>query len=486
VKRTLWFTFVLVLFSHALAAQGVVAQGAPATTSDARAWPIKVVFGGAQIDPRSIRTLTISDQVTAILGAGSAVIGHVVVDTAPTTAVTQSGTWTLRVFDQSGSGVNSTANALWQVIRDAAGNARGANVTAANALVVDGSAVTQPVSGPLTDTQLRAVAVPVSGTVTATGPLTDTQLRATPVSVSGTVTATGPLTDTQLRATPVPVSGTVTATGPLTDTQLRATAVPVSGTFFQVTQPVSGTVTATQGTATNLKTQAEAYQGGAAVAAANPLLVSLANTGANATAVKIDGSAVTQPISAVSLPLPTNASQEHTTAASPTSTRLSDGAAFYNALKPADTLTKVATVDTITNALPAGANVIGHVINDTGSTTAVTGNVTVVQPTGSNLHIQCDSGCSTAALSAVATESNVSASASNVTVLALNAARKGAVIYNDSGSYLYLKLGATSSATSFTNKVAPGQSFQLPVNGYTGIIDGIWDVADGTARVTEW
>ena len=46
-----------------------------------------------------------------------------------------------------------------------------------------------PVSGPLTDTQLRATAVPVSGTVTATGPLTDTQLRATAVPVSGTVTA---------------------------------------------------------------------------------------------------------------------------------------------------------------------------------------------------------------------------------------------------------------------------------------------------------
>lgn len=46
------------------------------------------------------------------------------------------------------------------------------------------------------------------------------------------------LTDTQLRATPVPVSGTV-STGGLTDAELRATAVPVSGTFFQATQPVS-------------------------------------------------------------------------------------------------------------------------------------------------------------------------------------------------------------------------------------------------------
>lgn len=99
-------------------------------------------------------------------------------------------------------------------------------------------------TGGLTDTQLRLTPVPVSGTV-STGGLTDTQLRLTPVPVSGTVTATtGGLTDTQLRATPVPVSGTVT-TGGLTDTQLRATPVPVSGTvavtgtFYQTTQPVS-------------------------------------------------------------------------------------------------------------------------------------------------------------------------------------------------------------------------------------------------------
>jgi len=85
-----------------------------------------------------------------------------------------------------------------------------------------------PVSGPLTDAELRASAVPVSG------PLTDVQLRATPVPVSGTV-STGGLTDAELRATPVPVSltsttitGSVAVTGPLTDTELRASAVPVS------------------------------------------------------------------------------------------------------------------------------------------------------------------------------------------------------------------------------------------------------------------
>lgn len=43
------------------------------------------------------------------------------------------------------------------------------------------------------------------------------------------------------------------------------------------------------------------------VSSSNPLPVSLANTGANATAVKVDNSGVTQPVSAASLPLPSGA-----------------------------------------------------------------------------------------------------------------------------------------------------------------------------------
>jgi hypothetical protein len=102
----------------------------------------------------------------------------------------------------------------------------------------DGSAVDAsstnplPVAGPLTDTQLRASAVPVLGTVTAdTGlaqPLTDAQLRASTVPISGTITAnTGlvqPLTDAELRAT------AVTVTGPLTDAQLTAAALATEAT----------------------------------------------------------------------------------------------------------------------------------------------------------------------------------------------------------------------------------------------------------------
>jgi hypothetical protein len=71
--------------------------------------------------------------------------------------------------------------------------------------------------------------------------LTDAELRASPVPVSG------PLTDTQLRATPVPVSGTVT-TGGLTDTQLRASAVPVSAASLPLPTGAATSTLQTNGT----------------------------------------------------------------------------------------------------------------------------------------------------------------------------------------------------------------------------------------------
>lgn len=113
-----------------------------------------------------------------------------------------------------------------------------------NTVKVDG---TVPVSGPATNSQLRATPLPVAiasasasgpldvaltSAVDVLGPLTNTELRAAAVPVSGSVgvtgnvAVTGPLTDTQLRAAAVPVSGTVTATGPLTNAQLTL----VSGT----------------------------------------------------------------------------------------------------------------------------------------------------------------------------------------------------------------------------------------------------------------
>lgn len=70
-------------------------------------------------------------------------------------------------------------------------------VAVGGAVAVTNLPSVQPVSGPLTDAQMRATSVPVS---TGLAPLTDAQLRASAVPVSTGLT---PLTDTQLRSTPV-------------------------------------------------------------------------------------------------------------------------------------------------------------------------------------------------------------------------------------------------------------------------------------------
>lgn len=83
-----------------------------------------------------------------------------------------------------------------------------------------------------------------------------------------------------------------------------------------------------------------------------------------------------------------------------------------------------------------------------------------------------------------ATCTNVSASASSVQLLAANSSRLGVTVYNDSMAVLYLKLGTTASATSFTVRLARYDYYEVP-GRYTGCIDGIWTVATGAARVTE-
>ena len=80
--------------------------------------------------------------------------------------------------------------------------------------------------------------------------------------------------------------------------------------------------------------------------------------------VRVDPTGTTtQPISAASLPLPTGAAQEHTTAGSPSSVRLSDGSAFYDATKtgqlPAALTGSGNLKVAVQEALPAGTALIG-------------------------------------------------------------------------------------------------------------------------------
>lgn len=130
-----------------------------------------------------------------------------------------------------------------------------------------------------------------------------------------------------------------------------------------------------------------------------------------------------------------------------------------------------ATLSTLNGKVPANLTVTATrlLVDGSGVTQPVSGTVTA-----------------TPAVAATSTLSNVSGSASNVTLLASNGSRKGAMIYNDSSALLYVKFGTTASTTSFTVLMQAGAFFELPgPTIYTGIIDGIWASATGAARVTE-
>ncbi len=131
---------------------------------------------------------------------------------------------------------------------------------------------------------------------------------------------------------------------------------------------------------------------------------------------------------------------------------------------------------TATNSLPVVlASDQGAVpVSDNGGSLTIDGSVSI---TGTATVKELRSG--------TATVTSVGDSATSVSLLASNANRLGATIFNDSSATLYIKLGSTASTTSFTFKALQDDYYEVPY-GYTGAIDGIWSSdAGGNARITE-
>jgi hypothetical protein len=173
-----------------------------------------------------------------------------------------------------------------------------ATVSSAGALKVDNSGNTQPVS---LATGTNTLTIGAGGTLAVTGPLTDVQLRATPVPVSGsfypaTQTISGSVSvGTVSIAGTLPVSGTFyQPTQPVNGTVSLAGTIPVSGTFYQPTQPISGTVSV--GTVSISNTVAVA---GTFYQATQPVSGPLTDTQLRASAVPVSGTFYqpTQPVS---------------------------------------------------------------------------------------------------------------------------------------------------------------------------------------------
>lgn len=148
--------------------------------------------------------------------------------------------------------------------------------------------------------------------------------------------------------------------------------------------------------------------------------------------------------------------------------RITDGAGVVNTKQLGTALT--------TSDIGLVANTTIHGLSTAGGGTIVDVKVT---PAGA---LVTETTLDTKATSSV---TSVAASATNVTLLSLNANRAMASFFNDSTSAAYVKLGATASTSSFTIKMAANSFYELPLPVYTGIIDCIWDSATGNMRITE-
>ena len=93
---------------------------------------------------------------------------------------------------------------------------------------------------------------------------------------------------------------------------------------------------------------------------------------------------------------------------------------------------------------------------------------------------------------AQATTANVASSTSSVTLFAASTDPfaetdlLGRTVFNDSAAVMYLKFGATASASSHTVQIAAGGYYEFPRPIYAGQVDAVWASANGSARLTSW
>lgn len=385
--------------------------------------------------------------------------------------------------------VNNTSNLL--------------SLTTAGALRVDGSGVTQPVSGTVTSNQGGAPWT-FTGTGTAGTPATGV------ISVQG-ITGGTPLV-VSLSGTGNAIDGYVTTAAPAyTNNTTNYLSLTTTGNLRVQTAAESATAAAVP---------ANADYVGSLVVSTPPTLTAGNLTGLNSTTAGrliVDGSQVTQPVSqvgtwTVSLSGTGNTVDGYVTTAAPAYANNSSQALSLDTSGNLRVITAQGTSPWVVSgtvaATQSGAWSVGQSGSWTVTANAGTGNFTVVQPTASALNvtavgagtagtpsggvmsIQGVSGGTplnvTSDAASTGTMSSVAASTSSVQLLAANANRVGAAFFNDSTNTMYLAVSATAaSLTAFTIKCLPGTYTDLDVS-YTGIINAIWNGTNGACRITQW
>lgn len=260
---------------------------------------------GGQVVPTSVTgTVTISGTVTANIGT----TGGLALDTSVNGILVAQNSTTSGQTGPLIQGAVTTAAPSYTTAKTSP-----LSLTTAGALRIDGSAVTQPVSGTVTANAgsgnfavVQATAANLNATVVASGNFNNASVSATAASPPASATYMG---------------GSVTTSAPTYTTgQMNALSLTTAGLLridgSGVTQPVSGTVTANIGTSGSLALDTSVNgilvsQGSTTSGEKGPLIQGAVTTAAptyttaqtsplsltTAGALRIDGSGVTQPVS---------------------------------------------------------------------------------------------------------------------------------------------------------------------------------------------
>jgi hypothetical protein len=188
--------------------------------------------------------------------------------------------------------------------------------------------------------------------------------------------------------------------------------------------------------------------------------------------VLVDGSAVTQPISAASLPLPAGAATNASVVAltKPSDTQLVDGSAHTQPVSGTVTVNGTVTANAGTGTL---------LVDGSAHTQPVSGTFfQATQPVSGTVSISGTVPTTVGSIASATVTSNNVGSASAVTLLASRAARSKFVIFNEAGT-LFVKLGSAATSSDYTVRLTVNTDYEF--SGYSGIVTAI--KASGTTNV---
>lgn len=333
------------------------------------------------------------------------------------------------------------------------------------------------------DTNVSATAL--FDMITRTGNSLNVNMTNTP-AVSGTVSVNNFPASTEIAndsGSPIPINGTVTANA---GTNLNTSALALDSTVAK-----DASLTTLNTSVNNLLKPAST-------------LTKVTTVDTITNPIAVNNFPVTQPISATTLPLPTGASTETTLLLIKTvlgaisDSQSTNGTASWSVASLLKGLyTQIAAINTDQGNTTDAAATDGSTTS-WGEIALLKGIITQLLSINSDQGTISDAQATNSSASwgeiallkgilnrpATGAGTSIANSTTSFTILAANANRKGASIFQEGSGNLFIFLGNGVSLTNYTARVITNALYEIPF-GYTGIITGISSTTNGSVRITE-